>query len=183
MISPAVHTGPSQLDQALAAEGGRSPKASQAGLPAASTPGAHLGHSKYEVAQVIQNRASGVMSRVGQAACSTCQAGVSPPPCKTLLWRMRCQMGPLLRQVLIPKGSVFMLMLFKTWMLKLSWSVTPVPSFWQVLLCWLPCQVQAGSAWHQHNANSQTDLLHCLHGRASSAGRGKHSPEQNQAAA
>ena len=57
-----MHTGPSQLDQALAAEGNKSPKASQAGLPAASTPGAHLGHSKYEVAQVLLNRASGVMT-------------------------------------------------------------------------------------------------------------------------
>ena len=127
-IMPAVHTGPSQLDQALAAEGGRSPKASQAGLSAASTPGAHLGHSKYEVAQVISNSASGVILD-GEASCRNRQAGISPPLCSSLLWRMRCRRGPPLQQVLIPEGSVSMAMPFEIRMsayMDLLWSLTSV---------------------------------------------------------
>ena len=96
--------------------------------------------------------------------------------------------GPCCGRVLIPKGCVFMSMLFEIWLsaqIELSWSLTPVPFPPSGMSICAGCHARykQEALVHKHNGNFQTHLLHCLHGRASSAGRSKHSPEQNQAAA
>ena len=177
---PAVHTGPSQLDQALAAEGGKSPKASQAGLPAASTPGAHLGHSKYEVAQVnwcqdwVERRLAVVVkqnSALPLRLGALVRALPEGPPAAT-------SVDP--QEVRLYVSSIWNLDV-NTYGCVVIIHSSCLASIWHVRLCWLPCHVRAGGGGLQQKL--QTQLLHCLQESAGSAGRGTRSPGRSQAAA